>query len=45
MILADMSNIGMVKRVNKTASNSPVKVVSSDIRTLRNRDSNWGRMV
>ena len=44
MILADMSNIGMVKRVNKTASNSPVKVVSSDIRTLRNRDSNQGRM-
>ena len=40
VILVDMSNIGMFKRVNKTASNPPVIVVSSDIRTLGNRDSN-----
>ena len=45
MILADMANVGMFKRVNKTASNPPVKVVSSDIRTLGNRDRNRGRMV
>ena len=45
VILADMSNVGMFKRVNKTASNPPVIVVSSDIRTLGNRDRNRGRMV
>ena len=45
VILADMSNIGMFKRVNKTASNPPVIIVSSDVRTLGNRDRNRGRMV
>ena len=45
VILADMSNIGMFKRVNKTASNPPVKVIVSDVRTLGNRDCNRGRMV
>ena len=45
VILADMSNVGMFKRVNKTASNPPVIVVSLDVRTLRNRDRNRGRMV
>ena len=45
VILADMSNVGMFKRVNKTASNPPVIVVSSDIRTLGNRDRNGGRMI
>ena len=45
VILADMSNIGMFKRVNKTVSNSPVIVVSSDVRTLRDRDRNQGRMI
>ena len=45
MIFADMANVGVFKRVNKTASNPPVKVVSSDIRTLGNRDRNRGRMV
>ena len=45
MIFADMANVGMFKRVNKAASNPPVKVVSSDIRTLGNRDRNRGRMV
>ena len=45
MIFADMLNIGMFKRVNKTASNSPVVVISSDIRTLGNGDSNRGRVV
>ena len=45
VILADMSNIGMFKRANKTASNPPVIVVSSDVRTLGNRDCNRGRMI
>ena len=45
VILVDMSNIGMFKRVNKTASNPPVIVVSSDVRTLGDRDRNRGRMV
>ena len=45
MIFADMANVGMLKRVDKAASNPPVKVVSSDIRTLGNRDRNRGRMV
>ena len=45
VILVDMSNVGMFKRVDKTASNPPVIVVSSDVRTLRNRDRNMGRMV
>ena len=45
VILVDMSNVGMFKRVNKTASNPPVIVVSSDVRTLGNRDRNRGRMV
>ena len=45
MILADMPNVGMFERVYKTASNPPVMVISSDIRTLGNRDGNGGRMV
>ena len=45
MIFADMANVGMFKRVNKTARNAPVIVVVSDIETLGNRDHNWGRMV
>ena len=45
VILADMSNVGRFKRVDKTASNPPVIVISSDVRTLGNRDRNRGRMV
>ena len=45
VILADMSNVGMFKRMHKAASNPPVKVVRSDVRTLGNRDRNRGRMV
>ena len=45
MILADMPNVGMFKRVNKTASNAPVIVIVSDVETLGNRDRNRGRMV
>ena len=45
VILADMSNIGMFKRVDKAASNPPIIVISPDVRTLGNRDRNRGRMV
>ena len=40
-----MSNVGMFKRMDKAASNPPVVVVSSDVRTLGNRNRNRGRMV
>ena len=45
VILVDMSNIGMFKRVHKAASNPPIKIVVSDVRALGNRDCNRGRMV
>ena len=45
VILADMSNIGMFKRVNKAVSNPPVKIISLDVRTLRDGDSNRGQMI
>ena len=45
VILADMSNVGMFKRVNKTASNPPIVVISSDVRTLGNRDRNGRRVI
>ena len=45
VILADMSNVGMFKRMDKAASNPPVVVISSDVRTLGNRNRNRGRMV
>ena len=45
VILADMSNVGMFKRVHKAASNPPIKVIVSDVRALGNRDHNRGRMV
>ena len=45
MILADMANVGMFKRVNKAARNTPVIVIISDVETLGNRDRNRGRMI
>ena len=45
VILADMLNVGMFKKVHKAVSNPPVKIVVSDVRALGNRDRNWGRMV
>ena len=45
VILMDMSNVGMFKRVHKAVSNPPIKVVVSDVRALGNRDRNRGRMV
>ena len=45
VILVDMSNVGMFKRMDKAASNPPIKVVVSDVRALGNRDCNRGRVV
>ena len=45
VILADMTNVSVFERVNKAASNPPIKVISSDIRTLGNRDCNRGSVV
>ena len=45
VILADMSNVGMVKGINQAMSNPPVKVISSDIRTLGNGNGNRGSVV
>ena len=45
MIFVDMPNVGMFKRVHKTASNTPVIVIVSDVETLGNRDRNRGRMI
>ena len=42
VIFADMSNVGMFIRVDKAASNPPIKVVVLNVRTLGNRDRNWG---
>ena len=42
VILVDVSNVGMFKRVYKTASNPPIKVVVLDVRALGNRDCNRG---
>ena len=42
MILTDVLNVSMVKGVNQTTSNFPVKIISSDIRTLRDGNSNRG---
>ena len=38
VILADMVNVGVLERVDKAASNPPIRVISSDIRNLGNRD-------
>ena len=45
VILADMANVGVFERVDKAASNPPIKVISSDIRTLGNGDGNRGSVV
>ena len=45
VIFADMANVGVLKRVDKTVRNVPIKVVVSDVETLGNRDRNRGRMI
>ena len=45
VIFTEVVNIGMFKGVNKATSKPPVIIISSDIRTLRDGDSNRWRMV
>ena len=45
VIFADMANIGVLKRVDKTARDAPIKVIISDVETLGNGDRNRGRMI
>ena len=45
MILVDVVNVCMMKGVNQAMSELPVKIISSDIRTLRDRNRNRGLMV
>ena len=45
MIFVDMANIGVFKRVDKTARNAPGIVIVSNVETLGNRNRNRGRMV
>ena len=45
VIFADMANIGVLKRVDKTARNMPIKVVISDVETLGNGNGNRGRVI
>ena len=45
MIFADMANVGVFERVNQATSDPPIKVISSDIRTLGDWDRNGGRMI
>ena len=40
-----MSNVNLGKGITKTPSKTPVKVISSDIRTLGNGNCNRGGMI
>ena len=40
-----MLNVGMMEGVNQASSKMPVEVISSDIRTLRDRNGNQWRMI
>ena len=42
VIFADMANIGVLKRVDKAARNTPIKVIVPDVETLGNGDRNRG---
>ena len=45
MIFTDVLNVGMMKGVNQAMSEVPVKVISSDIRTLRDGNGDRGWMI
>ena len=45
VIVTDVSNVKVGERMAKAPSNTPVIVISSDIKTLRNGNGNRGRMV
>ena len=45
VVVMDMSNVKVREGMTETTSEPPIKIISSDIRTLRNGNSNGGRMV
>ena len=45
VIVMDVSNVNMIEGMAKTLSETPIEVVSPDLRTLRDRDSNGGSMI
>ena len=45
VVVTEMSNINVGKGMAKSPSETPVKVISSNIRTLRDRDSDGGSRV
>ena len=45
VIVTDVSNVNLGKGMAKTSSEAPVKVISSNIRTLRNGNSDGRGMV
>ena len=45
MIFTDMVNMGILKGINQATSKTPVKVVSSDIKTLRDVNRDRGLMI
>ena len=45
VILPDMVHVGMLKGVNQRVSKSPIKEISSDVRTLRDRDGDRGLLI
>ena len=45
VIVTDVSNAKVGKGMAKAPSETPIKVISSEIRTLRDGDNNGGRMV
>ena len=45
VIFTDVLNVGMMEGVNQASSKMPVEVISSDIRTLRDKNGNQWRMI
>ena len=45
MIVTEVSKMGMLKGMSKATSKPLVKEISSDIRTLRDRDGNRERVI
>ena len=45
VIVTDVSNVEVREGMTKATSEPPIKIISSDIRTLRDGNSNRGRMV
>ena len=45
VVVTDVSNVKVIEGMAETTSETPIKVISSDIRTLRNGNSNRRGMV